>query len=179
MAVRLTGLVEATRNVSSHEVVRAKVELEGRTIQKTTTVQTAVGSLMGLLAATSACPRIQFLAPMARFHQPFATEKETIYRSVSTYLMSQFFIAQEGGTPDWELQGLRRGYAELEEVNRAMLRRMAAGCPSDGPLNALVVLDSLGRLLQLSLSDALAELVPLFRSVHPGGAGEGPSPRSG
>jgi hypothetical protein len=179
MAVRLIGLVEATRNVTSHDIVRAEVELEGRTVQKTTTAQTAVSSLMGLLAATSACPRIQFLAPMARFHQPFATEKETIYRSVSTYLMSQFFIAQEGGTPDWELQGLRRGYAELEEVNRAMLRRMAAGCPSDGPLNALVVLDSLGRLLQLSLSDALAELVPLFRSVHPGGAGEGPSPRSG
>jgi hypothetical protein len=170
MAVRLIGLVEATRNVTSHDIVRAEVELEGRTVQKTTTAQTAVSSLMGLLAATSACPRIQFLAPMARFHQPFATEKETIYRAVSTYLLSQFLLAQEGGTPDWELRGLREAYAALEEVNRAMLGRLAAASPNDGPLNALVVLDSLGRLLQLSLESALAELLPVFRPVRPGGS---------
>ena len=170
MAARLTRLVEATGNVISHDVVRAEVEMEERTISRTTTVQTAVGSLMGLLAATSACPRIQFLAPMARFHLPFASETETIYRSVSTYLLAQFLIAQEGGTPDWELRGLREGYAELEEVNRAMFRRLVASSPNDGPRNALVVLDSLGRLLQLSLDDALAELVPAFRPSRASGS---------
>ena len=39
--------------------------------------------------ATAGCPWTDRLRPMARFHLPFANEAETVYRSVSMYLLSR------------------------------------------------------------------------------------------
>ena len=40
---------------------------------------------------------MESLKPMVRFHLPFATVEETVFRSVSTYLLSQYLaeIAEE------------------------------------------------------------------------------------
>ncbi len=97
--MRLRRLVEVSGKYLSHGSVLATVEAPGCTIQKRTTLQDAVGSLMGVLSATSGCPRFSFLEPMAGFHLPFANEQETIYRAVSTYLLAQFLVGQHGGKP--------------------------------------------------------------------------------
>lgn len=167
LAVRLQRLVEVSGKHLSHGAVTAIVESPGRTVEKRTTLQDAAGSLMGLLSATSGCPRFSFLEPMARFHLPFANVSETVYRAVSTYLLAQYLVAQHGGTPDWSLGGLRDAYRELAEVNQAVFQRIVAGSENDGARNALVILDSLGRLLQLSLDDALSGLWPVFEAVVP------------
>ena len=55
-----------------------------------------VFSLIGIYMVTSGCPIMDKLRPMARFHLPFASTEETIYRAISTYLLGQYFLEQKG-----------------------------------------------------------------------------------
>lgn len=162
MAARFAGLVELGAKMSSHESVEVRVLSAERTVSNTTSVQSAVGSLMGLLSATSGCPHTAFLQAMARFHLPFANEHDTVYRVVSMYLLAQYFRAQQGLLPDWSLAQLHAHYDELQIVNVAMTERLLSISEKDGAVNALVMLDSLAKILQFSIDDALKELRPTF-----------------
>lgn len=162
MAAGLAPLIGVFSRRLSHETVTVEVESSERTVGKTTTVQRAVGSLMGLLAATSGCPRVAFLKPMAHFHLPFATEQETIYRVASMYLLSQYFERSEGRKPDWDLEKLRANYQELQHVNAAMARRLREVSEKDCTLNALVLLDLFAKALPYSIDDALEDVRPVF-----------------
>lgn len=165
MAVSLAPLIGTFNRRLSHETVTVEVESSERTVSKSTTIQRAVGSLMGLLAATSGCPRVAFLRPMAHFHLPFATEQETIYRVASMYLLAQYFERNkggEGGKPDWDLEQLRANYQELQQVNAAMAQRLREVSEMDGTLNALVLLDLFAKALPYSIDDALEDVRPVF-----------------
>lgn len=162
MAVSFARLVEVTGKYHSHDTVTVEVSTPQREFTKTTSLQNAVGSLMGLLSATSGCPRSRFLRPMAQFHLPFSTEKETIYRAASMYLLAQYLVDKHGGRPDWDLQVLHAHYDQLQIVNAAVLKRVSASSERDGPSNALVVLDSMAKLLQFSIDEALADMWPVF-----------------
>ena len=63
---------------------------------------------------------------MARFHLPLANEQETIFRSVSTYLLSQYFQVKEGKQADMELSGLVDIYRQLQTINTALAARVRA-----------------------------------------------------
>ncbi len=54
-----------------------------------TTAQQAMSSVLGLIMATAGCPWTDRLRPMARFHLPFASEAETVYRSVCMFLLAR------------------------------------------------------------------------------------------
>ncbi len=54
-----------------------------------TTAQQAMSSVLGLIMATAGCPWTDRLRPMARFHLPFASDAETLYRSISMFLLSR------------------------------------------------------------------------------------------
>lgn len=164
MAAGFVNLVEVSGKLHSHEQVVVRVETAERTITKSTAVQNAVGSLMGLLAANSGCPHTQFLQAMAAFHLPFSSDKETIYRVASMYLLSQYFQRLQGKKPDWDLLELHKNYDELQTVNTAMVERLHAISEKDGAINALVMLDSLAKILQFSIDDALEDLRPVFHS---------------
>jgi len=92
MAVRLVPLIELFGKVRSYDEVTARVDSDERTVTKRTSVQRVLRSLMGLLSASSDCPHVDFLKPMAHFHLPFSTTEETVYRVVSTYLLAQYFL---------------------------------------------------------------------------------------
>jgi hypothetical protein len=98
---------------------------------------------------------------MARFHVPFAGETETLYRSVSMYLLSQEFEPREkraaGG-----FAALEDLYRNLHVVNRDMSRRLGAAATTDPARNALALLDSFTLLLPAALERSLDELQPLF-----------------
>ncbi|GJJ03224.1 hypothetical protein RugamoR64_37620 [Duganella rhizosphaerae] len=162
IAVRLVPLIAIMGKLHSYEQVEVRVEMAERNVVKLTTVQRGVGALMGLLAASSACPRTEFLRPMAHFHLPFASEEETIYRSASTYLLEQYFIARNGGVPDWELDGLKARYLALQSVNSAMARRLRHAVDEDGAINALVILDLLAKALPYSIDDKLDDIKAAF-----------------
>ncbi|RFP36133.1 hypothetical protein [Duganella sp. BJB476] len=162
MAVRFMPLIAIMGKLRSYEQVEVRVDMPERSVSKLTTVQRGVGALMGLLAASSACPRADFLRPMAHFHLPFASEEETIYRSASTYLLGQYFIARNGGVPDWELDGLKARYLALQSVNSAMAKRLRQAVDEDGAINALIILDLLAKALPYSIDDKLDDIKAAF-----------------
>lgn len=167
MAVRFVPLVKLFGKLHSYDDVVATVETDERTVSKRTTVQRVLRSLMGLLAASSDCPRMTFLKPMAHFHLPFSTTDETVFRVVSTYLLAQYFRSKRGDETSPGLEGLKQSYRELQHVNAAMARRMNAirveDC--DGAINALALLDIFAQSLPESIDHDLEELQPAFEKL--------------
>ena len=168
MAVNFVPLIDLFARMRSYEEVAVQVHSNERTVGKRTTVQAALRSLMGLLSAASACPRVDFLKPMAHFHLPFSSEKETLYRVASSYLLAQYLLRQKGADADPGLDGLKNHYRELQEVNLAMatrIRRSADGKGekmADGTINALTLLDVFAQTVPLSIDDTLQDLQPAF-----------------
>ena len=90
---------------------------------------------------TSGCPTMKILRPMVRQHLPFATLEETVFRSVSSYLLAQYFQNKKGEIPDWKLQGLLQSYSEIQILNSGMAHRIRSISEKDAGTNAVVVLD--------------------------------------
>jgi hypothetical protein len=165
MAVRLVPLVELFEKVRSYDDVSAQVESDERTVSRRTSVQKVLRSLMGLLSASSDCPHIEFLKPMAHYHLPFSSREETVYRVVSTYLLAQYFLRQQGKAADAGLEGLKAHYRELQQVNQGMAARLGAirEEQGDSSVNALVLLDLFAHSLPDSIDADLEELLPAFQ----------------
>lgn len=165
MAVRLVPLVALFEKVRSYDDVTAQVESDERTVTKRTSVQKVLRSLMGLLSASSDCPHIEFLKPMAHYHLPFSSREETVYRVVSTYLLAQYFLRQQGKPADAGLEGLKAHYRELQQVNQGMAARLGAirHEQGDSSVNALVLLDLFAQSLPDSIDADLEELMPAFQ----------------
>ena len=96
LAASLTDIVADFEKLASYDRVSLEVKASQKAIRVETSVQEGVGSLMGLVIATSGCPHMVYFRPMARFHVPLADEEETIYRAASMYLLAQFFRKRAG-----------------------------------------------------------------------------------
>ncbi len=162
VAANLSGLIEAFKFSTSYESVFVVVETPERSYAKQTTVQNALSSLMGIYMVVSNCPILDKLRPMVRFHLPFASATETVYRSVTMYLLAQFFRKQKGGTPDWDLEKLVEIYKEVAKVNKGMWNRLSAASSFDANVNALIVLNTFGDALRFSIKKGLDDLEKLF-----------------
>jgi hypothetical protein len=162
VAANLSGLIEAFKFSTSYESVFVVVETPERTYAKQSTIQNALSSLMGIYMVTSNCPILDKLRPMVRFHLPFASATETVYRSITTYLLAQYFKKQRGKTPDWELERLVDIYKEISKVNKGMWNRLSAASSFDANVNALIVLNTFGDALRFSIKKGLDDLEKLF-----------------
>lgn len=162
LAAALADPVERLGGVISYEEMRVEVVMPERTVWRQTTAQDGISALLGLINATSGCPVTAFLRPMARFHLPFATEAETLYRAASMYLLGEYFRNREGFPADLELQGLLVRYRELETVNRGIVARIRSARSEDGSLNAMVLLDLYAKSFPFAVEESLAELRPFF-----------------
>lgn len=158
-ALQMAGAVEELKALVSFDTVGVTVIQAERTMHAETTAQQAMSSILGLIMATAGCPWTDHLRPMARFHLPFASEAETVYRSICMFLLAR------------EITGSRatQGFAELEElyknlhvVNRDMSRRLGAATRTDPARNAMALLDSYTTLLPAALECSFDELKPLF-----------------
>ncbi len=150
------------KDAESHDRVSVEVTTPERTITNHTTAQRAVSSLMGLIMATSGCPHTEFLKPMARFHLPLASEEETIFRAVATYLLTQYFRHKQALQLDLDLEGLKKIYHEIQIINKAIASRLRAGSDKDSAVNAVILLDLFAKTLPYSIEDALKEVSYLF-----------------
>ena len=172
MAVNFIPLIELFAKLRSYEEVTVQVQSKERSVGKRTTVQVALRSLMGLLSASSACPRVDFLKPMAHFHLPFASEEETIYRVASSYLLAQYLRRGKGEKFDPSLDALKAHYQELQRVNEAMATRLRHVAYStkiemaDGTINALTLLDVFAQTVPLSIDATLKDLQPAFEQYR-------------
>jgi hypothetical protein len=167
-AVSLVEVVDLFGAACSFDQVDVTIQTPARQYAKRGSLQQAVGSLIGLLLATSGCPVTARLRPLVRFHLPFATDWETTYRVLSMYLLAQFLIARRDGRPDWELSGLSTIYRDLRLVNRHLSKRLILAGPGDAHVNALLVLDAFADIISFSLDERrLDELEALFGAYLP------------
>lgn len=162
LARRLVTLIATCQNVLSYDAVKVEVTTPDRLVIKRTTAQRAVSSLMGLEMATSGCPHMTFLKPMARYHLPFATQEETIFRVVSTYLLEQYFRRKQAQSVDLDLENLKKIYGEIRIVNVAMASRLRTTGIQDSAVNAIVLLDIFAKTLPYSIEDSLEDIRYLF-----------------
>lgn len=163
LAARLSQVVGELGDVLSHDRVQVVVESGEREIRTSTTAQRAASALLGLITATSGCPHTVYLKPMARFHLPFASEEETIYRAVSMYLLALYFRHVDGEPADFRLDGLTTVYRNLQVVNAAMAQRLRAALQEgDAAVNAIILLDLFAKALPAVIADSVDEVRYLF-----------------
>lgn len=158
-ALHMAPAVESLKELVSFDTVGVTVTQAERTMHAETSAQQALSSVLGLIMATSGCPWTDRLRPMARFHLPFASEAETVYRSVCMFLLARC-LAGAGDSSGFA--ELRRLYENLHVVNRDMSRRLGAATRTDPARNAMALLDSYTTLLPAALETSLQELKPLF-----------------
>jgi hypothetical protein len=162
-ALQMAAALEPLKALVSFDTVGVTVLQFERKVYAETSVQQAMSSVFGLIMATSGCPWTDRLRPMARFHVPFAGETETLYRSVSMYLLAQVLLPRETrGAAAGGFAALEDLYRNLHVVNRDMSRRLGAAATTDPARNALALLDSFTLLLPAALERSLDELQPLF-----------------
>lgn len=164
-ALHLSGVIDGFTDLVSYDKVRVTVESEERSVVATLSAQQALASLMGLIMASSGCPRTAVFRPMARFHLPFSSESETAYRVASMYLVAQHFVARAGGPADFALDDLERVYRGVHAVNRGMAQRLRAASRQDAIVNAVVLLDVYSSLVPAAIHDLLDEIKPAFAAL--------------
>jgi hypothetical protein len=164
-ALHLSTVTDGFTDLISYDKVRVAVETDERSVAATLSAQQALASLMGLIMASSGCPRTAVFRPMARFHLPFSNESETAYRVAAMYLVAQHFIARDGGKADLTLEDLGRVYSGVHAVNRGMAQRLRAATRQDAIVNAIVLLDVYSSLVPAAIHDILAEIKPAFAAL--------------
>lgn len=164
VAVNLAMLIEEFKLNHSTDNAFVVVDALDRSYVKETSVQKGLSSIMGIIMVTSNCPVLDKLRPMVRFHLPFASSIETIYRSVTMHLMSQYLEMKKGGTPDWALDKLSETYKEVSKVNKGMWNRLSNAAKLDANVNALIILNSFGDALRYSIKTGLDEIAKIFSS---------------
>jgi hypothetical protein len=163
VAVSLATLVETFKDAVSFENTTVRVQTAERAYEKTTTLQKGLSSIIGIYMVTSDCPVMDQLRPMVRFHLPFASLEETIYRAVAMYLVAQYFRMRKRKKPDWELEHLSEIYREIAKVNDGMSERLRHASTEDANVNALTILSSQGGMVPVYLEDSLGDMEHFFR----------------
>lgn len=162
VALNFADIVEQFKDMVSYENVDVVVVTEDRTYSKATTIQLGLSPLIGIIMAASGCPITDHLRPMVRFHLPFASLEETVFRMASMYLTAQYFQKQDGRSPAWTLDGLAKIYAQVGIVNRDFALRLRDAAKKDANVNALVNLDCFAQMVPLAAEDVLREIKPYF-----------------
>jgi hypothetical protein len=166
VANNLHHVIENTKNMISHEKTRVSVKTKERTYCKNTTMQEGLFSLFGVLMATSGCPHLEWLKPMVRFHLPFATVEETLFRSLSTFLLHEFLMFKQGQKVEFKIQNLLDRYREVEIVNRGILDRINNVSMGDADKNAIVTLNIFAQMFEFQFSNDFSFLVKLFPDLR-------------
>jgi hypothetical protein len=161
-ALSLVDLLPIGEKLMSYDTLNVTVITEERTVIQRTAAQRAISSLMGLLLAISGCPITAIFQPMARFHLPFANEDETIYRVTSMYALAQYFVHWDGREMDLSLDSLTKTFAEIQNVNKAMAKRLREATTTDASTNAIIILDTYAHAVPFFVEDSLDNLRDLF-----------------
>ena len=165
IAVNLADLVTTFKKTASYDACQVSCQTTERLIAKETDVQDGLSSIMGVIMATSGCPIMHILKPMARFHLPYATIDEVLFRSISVYLLRQYFIHLDKGQSDFHLENVKSYYKKIEKVNSGIFRRIKSATQLDADRNAIVILNCLAQNLHLEIDDNLQSLAHIFREA--------------
>lgn len=164
-AVRMHKVLERFKGHGSVQRVALRVETQRRNYELDCDLQSGLNSMLGLQMATSGCPVVSQLRSMATFHLPLSSFAETLYRAVSAYLTKQYFIQQEGGTPDWQLKGLQNFYEALETLNNDFSQRIRMIDQKDAISNAMVMFFAASIVVASLIEDGLSEYKDYFTGL--------------
>lgn len=164
LAVNLVPIVYWCKDLASYDAVDLTVTSVEREVHVRTSLQRAISSLLGLLMSSSACPKMKFLRPLARFHLPLATHEETIYRAASATLLKEYFKHGEKDKNADPLNDLKQQYSELQDLNRFVAERIRGAINRDAAVNAIVLLDVLSKKVSFSIDDSLHQIRYLFEN---------------
>lgn len=167
IAYNISGLIERFNGVFSIESCEITVEVSQRTYLKRTHASEGLGSLLGIYMATSGCPHMAPLKPMARFHLPFASLEETIYRQAGNLLLSEYFRQKADSRVGLDVQQLVEVNTCIDQVNLGICRRVEHVVETDVSRNALAVLNVFGLMLRQQLQDHLGSLSYLYQDLSP------------
>lgn len=162
VALCIADLVTTFKNIASYVKCSVTCVSPERTVTKETIVQEGLASILGLLMAISGCPIMSFLKPLARFHLPFATVDESIFRIVAMYMLRQFYRKDIAKNDQFSLDDIKKHYALVKQVNRGILERILSITDLDADKNAIVTLSSLGQILEMEIDANLESLHYLF-----------------
>ncbi|VTR63812.1 conserved hypothetical protein [Desulfosarcina cetonica] len=162
IAVNITDMVEKFKDILSHKNCLVVCETVDRTYSKKTSAMEALTSVFGIIMATSDCPVMNFLKPMARFHLPFASVEETTVRSTSMFLLGQYFEYKRSGTKHFDFEKLEKNYARVQLVNEGLLARIRSLGNQDADKNAIITLHSISHFLSIEMDFSLTTIAHLF-----------------
>lgn len=162
-AVEILPVVNEFQAEDAYQKVDVVVTDDRRTYSKSTTLEEALRSLLGLKMATSGCPVLSELKSMTVHHLPFASNDEFIMRSVSHYLLQQYLAKRNHQDPDWDLKGLVERNQRLQLVNQALWQRIHSVCKGDSNLKALLNFFSMASSVSFSLESQLRKLEAKMR----------------
>lgn len=165
VALRLVEPATMLNEFFSYDRVKVTVQSEDRSYQQETDTQRGLMALFGLIMATSGCPSMEPVRPLAWYHLPFANYEETLFRVVSLHLLRDHF-AQNQSTHQEIHDEISKVYTAIGQVNYGIISRLrASGClQKDASLNAITNLDSYARMISYSLESDLEELRNLFQA---------------
>ena len=161
-ALDIQPIIEEFRQLPGFKKAEVIVSTSEREYRKTTGLEEGLRSLMGLKMASSDCPILSNLKPMAFTHLPFSSQEEFIVRSAGTYLLRQYFNMKDDKEADWELDGLVALNRELQLVNQAVWQRVHSACEGDSNLKALLSFFTLSSSVSYSLETQLNKIKGRF-----------------
>lgn len=162
IAINIMELVETFKSVFSYHGCTVLCKTAERTYIKETSVMEGLSAIFGVIMATSDCPRMEFLKPMARFHLPFATIEETTVRTVSMFLLAQYFKHKDEPNMKLDFKTLEEHYAQVQQVNEGILNRINSIGSEDADKNAIITLHSLSQFLSMEIDYSLGSLEYIF-----------------
>ena len=121
-----------------------------------------LSAIFGVIMATSDCPIMNFLKPMARFHLPFSSVEETTVRTTSIYLLGQYFRYKDRSDIKKDFKTLENHYAQVRLVNEGIIKRISSVSKQDADKNAIVTLHSLSLFLSMEIDYSLSSLEYIF-----------------
>ena len=162
IAVNIMDLVETFKDVLSYHNCTVVCETEDRTYSKKTSIMEGLSTIFGVIMATSNCPIMDFLKPMARFHLPFSSVEETTARTTSMYLLSQYFKSKDRNHIEIDFKTLENHYGQVKLINEGIIKRISSVSKQDADKNAIVTLHSLSLFMSMEIDYSLSTLEYIF-----------------
>jgi hypothetical protein len=164
VATRLEKPVYLLNELRSYDEMDVTVTTPERTITKSGAVQDGLSGLFGLIMSRSGCPAFEPFRGLGWYHLPFSTYEETMFRVASAYFLQEYLkghLPNDRTQVNAQIQGFYNG---VNKVNRGIMERLKLGAAPrfDSAYNAIVILDSMGMIVSMSVDDALADIQEAF-----------------
>lgn len=161
VARNLDSVVEDSKSTLSYTRAVVTVVTKERSYSKACATQEGLRSLFGLLMASSGCPHLDWLRPLARFHLPFGDADESLFRILSLQLLEAFFSGKGDSMPQCAKE-IEARYKKVETVNHTFKKRIRDHCEKDADKNAIAALDVFVQMFNFQAESNFSSLRKYF-----------------